>query len=99
MVFEAVALTPSSTLRRQRQQSLALTREERIARMNEERERIAAGRRAREASQSMLRELESVIRLREGLSGKDGEDVGEKENVEEGDKRGLGIEVVSREAI
>ncbi|KJX92332.1 proliferating cell nuclear antigen (pcna) like protein [Zymoseptoria brevis] len=72
LLYEAVALTPSSTMRRQRQRSLAMTREERIARMNEERERQASVKMLREANTSMLRELESVIRLREKLGGNEG---------------------------
>lgn len=54
-VFEAVALP--------RQRS-TLTREERIMKMQEERERQATLRANRDANTSMLRELESVINLR-----------------------------------
>ena len=54
-VFEAVAMP--------RQRS-TLTREERILKMQEERERQAALRANRDANTSMLRELESVISLR-----------------------------------
>lgn len=56
MVFEAIAMP--------RQRSNTLTREERIARMHEERERQATLRAKRDANTSMLRELESVINLR-----------------------------------
>lgn len=55
-VFEAVAPAP-------RQRSL-LTRDERIARMAEERVKAAAARESREASTNMLKELETVINLR-----------------------------------
>ncbi|KAF2482271.1 Mysoin-binding motif of peroxisomes-domain-containing protein [Neohortaea acidophila] len=54
-VFEAVAMP--------RQRS-PLTREERIGRMREERERQAVLRAKRDANTNMLRELESVIHLR-----------------------------------
>ena len=54
-VFEAVAMP--------RQRS-TLTREERIFKMQEERERQAMLRSKRDANTSMLRELESVINLR-----------------------------------
>lgn len=57
MVFEAVALP------RQRAAS-TLTREERIVKMHEERERQAQMRSKRDANTSMMRELESVINLR-----------------------------------
>lgn len=55
-VFEAVALPP-------RPRSL-LTREERIAKMKEERERKEVAKQSFEASKGMLRELEMVINLR-----------------------------------
>lgn len=54
-VFEAIAMP--------RQRS-TLTREERIIKMQEERDRQAALRASRDANTSMLRELESVISLR-----------------------------------
>ena len=54
-VFEAIAMS--------RQRSV-LTREERISKMHEERERQAIFRTQRDANTSMLRELESVINLR-----------------------------------
>lgn len=60
MVFEAVALP--------RQRS-ALTREERIAKMYEERERQATVRAKRESNTSVMRELESVISLRPARKG------------------------------
>ncbi|KAL1883115.1 hypothetical protein VTK73DRAFT_9482 [Phialemonium thermophilum] len=54
-VFEAVALPrPRSTL----------TREERISKMKEDREKREAAREKTEASRGMLRELETVIKLR-----------------------------------
>ena len=56
-VFEAVAMP------RQRAAS-TLTREERIVKMHEERERQAQMRAKRDANTSMMRELESVINLR-----------------------------------
>ncbi|KKA26709.1 hypothetical protein TD95_004743 [Thielaviopsis punctulata] len=56
-VFEAVALPPS------RPRSI-LTREERIAKMKEERERRESLRDRAEANKGMLRELEMVINLR-----------------------------------
>ncbi|SMR52424.1 unnamed protein product [Zymoseptoria tritici ST99CH_3D1] len=96
LLYEAVALTPSSTMRRQRQRSLAMTREERIARMNEERERQASVKMLREANTSMLRELESVIRLREKLGGGNGSeeklagDEGVQEKGETGENEGGG---------
>lgn len=55
-VFEAFA--------KPRQRASTLTRQERIVRMHEERERQAALRSKRDANTSMLRELESVINLR-----------------------------------
>ena len=58
LVFEAVALPPRGPRR-----SLA-SREDRIARMHEERERQAGLRARRDVNTSMLRELESVINLR-----------------------------------
>lgn len=54
-VFEAIALP--------RQRS-TLTREERIAKMHEERERLATLKAKRESNTNMLRELETVINLR-----------------------------------
>ncbi|TLD25803.1 hypothetical protein E2P81_ATG09460 [Venturia nashicola] len=54
-VFEAIAMP------RQRQ---SLTREERMARLKEESERMASFRERREQGLSMMRELESVIRSR-----------------------------------
>lgn len=54
-VFEAVAMPRQRT---------TLTREERIFKMQEERERQATLRSKRDANTSMLRELESVINLR-----------------------------------
>lgn len=59
-VFEAVAMP--------RQRS-ALTREERIQKMQEERERQTILRAKRDANTSMLRELESVIHLRPKKTG------------------------------
>ncbi|EME79277.1 uncharacterized protein MYCFIDRAFT_50883 [Pseudocercospora fijiensis CIRAD86] len=56
LVFEAVALP--------RQRATTLTREERIAKMHEERAKQADLRAKRDANTSMLRELESVINLR-----------------------------------
>ncbi|KAI7555769.1 hypothetical protein KC317_g12725, partial [Hortaea werneckii] len=56
-VFEALAVP--------RQRS-TLTREERIVKMQEERERQATLRAKRESNTNMLRELESVINLRPG---------------------------------
>ncbi|KXT10522.1 hypothetical protein AC579_2360 [Pseudocercospora musae] len=56
MVFEAVAMP--------RQRATTLTREERIAKMHEERAKQADLRAKRDANTSMLRELESVISLR-----------------------------------
>ncbi|KXT07566.1 hypothetical protein AC578_10196 [Pseudocercospora eumusae] len=56
MVFEAVAMP--------RQRATTLTREERIAKMHEERAKQADLRAKRDANTSMLRELESVINLR-----------------------------------
>ncbi|KAF2161889.1 hypothetical protein M409DRAFT_58670 [Zasmidium cellare ATCC 36951] len=56
MVFEAVAMP--------RQRASTLTREERILKMHEERERQAQMRAKRDANTSMMRELESVINLR-----------------------------------
>ncbi|SPN97057.1 uncharacterized protein DNG_00573 [Cephalotrichum gorgonifer] len=56
-VFEAMALP------RSRPRSL-LTRDERIAKMKDERERKEAARERAEASRGMLRELETVINLR-----------------------------------
>lgn len=63
-VFEAIAIPRS----RQRLggSSVQIPREERILKMQEERERQAAVRARRDASTSMLRELESVINLRDG---------------------------------
>ncbi|CAK7228351.1 hypothetical protein SBRCBS47491_006874 [Sporothrix bragantina] len=57
-VFEAVSLPPAS-----RRRSM-LTRDERIAKMKEERERRAEAREHADASRGMLRELEMVINLR-----------------------------------
>lgn len=57
-VFEAIALP------RQRSLRSSLTREERIAKMHEERQRQASLREKRESNTNMLRELESVINLR-----------------------------------
>lgn len=56
-IFEAVALP------RQRPKSM-LSRDERIAKMREERERKESARERSEASRGMLRELETVINLR-----------------------------------
>lgn len=56
-IFEAVALP------RQRPRS-GLTRDERIAKMREERERKEEARNRSEANRGMLRELETVINLR-----------------------------------
>lgn len=56
-VFEAVSLPPT------RPRSM-LTREERIARMKEERERRESIRQDADASRGMLKELEMVINLR-----------------------------------
>lgn len=58
VVFEAVSLPPAS-----RRKSM-LTREERIAKMKEEREKRAEAREHADASRGMLRELEMVINLR-----------------------------------
>lgn len=55
VIFEAVALP--------RQRS-SLTREERIAKMHEERARLSTLREKRDAKTSMLKELESVINIR-----------------------------------
>jgi hypothetical protein len=55
-VFEAVAIP--------RRPRASLTREERIAKVHEERVRSESSREARQANTHMLRELESVIRLR-----------------------------------
>jgi hypothetical protein len=57
-VFEAIAMP------RQRQRSSTLSRTERILKMQEERDRQAALRARRDANTGMLRELESVIKLR-----------------------------------
>jgi hypothetical protein len=57
-VFEAIAMP------RQRQRSSTLSRTERIIKMQEERDRQAALRAKRDANTGMLRELESVIKLR-----------------------------------
>ncbi|OAA68108.1 proliferating cell nuclear antigen [Niveomyces insectorum RCEF 264] len=57
-VFEAVSLPPAS-----RRTSL-LTREERMSKMKEERERRAEARERADANRGMLRELEMVINLR-----------------------------------
>lgn len=59
MVFEAMALP-----RTRQRASLQIPREERILKMQEERERQAAVRAKRDANTSMLKELESVINLR-----------------------------------
>ncbi|KIH86728.1 proliferating cell nuclear antigen [Sporothrix brasiliensis 5110] len=58
VVFEAVSLPPSS-----RRRSM-LTREERIAKMKEDREKRAEAREQADANRGMLRELEMVINLR-----------------------------------
>lgn len=58
VVFEAVSLPPA--LRRRS----ILTRDERIAKMKEERDRRAEAREHADASRGMLRELEMVINLR-----------------------------------
>lgn len=58
IVFEAVSLPHSS-----RRKSM-LTREERIAKMKEDREKRAEAREQADASRGMLRELEMVINLR-----------------------------------
>ena len=65
-LFEAVAMPPSARAPR-----AALSREDRLMRMQEERDRQAAARARRDANTSMLRELESVINLRpkNGLGG------------------------------
>jgi len=60
LVFEGV----SAPMPRQRPRAATLTREERILKMHEERERQAALRAQRDANTSMLRELETVINLR-----------------------------------
>ena len=57
-VFEAVAMS------RQRSLHSALTREERIIKMQEERDRQATLRSKRESNTHMLRELETVINMR-----------------------------------
>jgi hypothetical protein len=62
-IFEAIVM-PSS---RKRQ---SLTREERIARVKEDRARQAAAREKTDASTNMLRELETVIKHRPQLSNK-----------------------------
>lgn len=62
-VFEAMALPRV----RQRGSMAGLPREERILKMQEERDRQAAVRAQRETSGSLLRELESVINLRPGI--------------------------------
>lgn len=62
LVFEAVALPTRARS--------TLTREERLVRMQEERERQASARVSRSANTSMLRELESVINLRAGMGRK-----------------------------
>lgn len=54
-IFEAVAVPRLRS---------SLTREERIAKLHEDRERQATARAARDANTSMLKELESVINLR-----------------------------------
>nr|POF19994.1 hypothetical protein CFP56_52243 [Quercus suber] len=56
-IFEAIAMP---------KQRSTLTREERLLKMQDERERQAALRAKRESSTTMLRELESVINLRPG---------------------------------
>lgn len=61
-VFEAVATTPL------RPRSL-LTREERIAKMREERERRAEAKEKADANRGMLKELEMVINLRPNRNG------------------------------
>ncbi|CAK7202744.1 hypothetical protein SEUCBS139899_005471 [Sporothrix eucalyptigena] len=58
VVFEAVSLPPAS-----RRRSM-MTRDERIAKMKEERERRAEAREHADANRGMLRELEMVINLR-----------------------------------
>ena len=57
-IFEAVALPSRSTKR------FSLTREERIARVKEDREKQAAARDRTDANTTMLRELEMVIKQR-----------------------------------
>ena len=64
-VFEGISVP------RQRERS-TLTREERIVKMQEERERQATLRQKRESNTNMLRELESVINLRPKKSGAGG---------------------------
>ncbi|CAK4030798.1 hypothetical protein DOTSEDRAFT_75773 [Lecanosticta acicola] len=66
MVFEAVAMP------KQRPRASTMTREERIAKMHEERERQATLRAKRDENTSMLRELESVINLRPKKTGANG---------------------------
>lgn len=61
-IFEAVA-SPSSSRKRS-----SLSREERIARMKEERAKQAAARERAETSTHMLRELETVIKHRPQLN-------------------------------
>lgn len=58
-VFEAVAM-PTEPLRARS----TLTREQRIAKMHEERERLAVLKEKREAKTNMIRELQTVIHLR-----------------------------------
>lgn len=66
MVYEAVAMP------KQRTRASTMTREERIAKMHEERERQASLRAKRDANTSMMRELESVINLRPKKNGANG---------------------------
>lgn len=57
--FEAIA-----SPRQRKQTSLGMTREERIARMQDERERVAKQRESRELGTNMVKELQSVMKLR-----------------------------------
>lgn len=66
MVYEAVAMP------KQRTRASTMTREERIAKMHDERERQASLRAKRDANASMMRELESVINLRPKKNGANG---------------------------
>jgi Mysoin-binding motif of peroxisomes len=60
-IFEAIAIPRTRP---------SLTREQRIAKMQEERVRATAARERRDAGMSMIRELESVIHLRPAPGGK-----------------------------
>ncbi|CAK7263181.1 hypothetical protein SEPCBS119000_000351 [Sporothrix epigloea] len=65
VVFEAVSLSPAT------RRKSALTRDERIAKMKEERERRAEAREQADTSRGMLRELEMVINLRPKAGNRD----------------------------